>query len=370
MDSLKLSDKTVINIYFVKKEGSVQKKQVQVLRLPTTSKPRRRWLTFTAPEWLAILEVAVEVVDDLVQVCTVKDREYEATETIRLKTTLFKGCLYIGFQQRNGQYTNIVNLTLAEWREFEKHIPYMCKRFKVSEQIVDRVNKRLLERAEQETLDKAAEEADTNQNPGMAISTTDQSCMPVVLQYRWTLCSLKDGSFCAEDSSRFFLVESCRLAGEQALAAYRQDDSLKEPDIFVLVTPENKIMPDPEALVRIAYVWLLRVEMGKILSKYCQGCLTDRPGQNSHMDLGGCLDDFEPIRVYDPRYDESRRNIQNEAVSLLLLKTCEVLGIAPSVLFTEIEAWPKFSDDDIYTYSLLDNGDFGVLFNNIACCLN
>ena len=93
--------------------------------------------------------------------------------------------------------------------------------------------------------------------------------------------------------------------------------------------------------------------------------MTDRPGQKAHMDLEECLYGGSAIMVYDPRCDEARRNVQMASVSQLLIKTCEVLSIQPSVLFTEHESWSRMNDDDVYTFSLLDNRDFDELFNSI-----
>jgi hypothetical protein len=201
---------------------------------------------------------------------------------------------------------------------------------------------------------------DTVNTPHNDSDTSNTPATPGVQQFKWTLSRVSDDATLCESENWSFLYNECIRKGADALDAFKKKRDAISGDVHMVLESRRHFIHTPEDLRLMAYVYLLKNELGKISS-------IEVADQSDHTSTSyrSCLPSVASIENHNPRYFIAKKRVRDGDLVLLLNDTYKCLKLPESSIFNNPETWCPISDDDVYTCNLNDTNVYNELFDNI-----
>lgn len=305
-------------------------KYVKLLRLGNNAEKRERWINFAANTWDAIQSMGSQISAELENFDG--DEGSEKTFQVNDQTTIninkFKGLLYVGFCQKNGEFTNRINLNMDEWKKLTAELCKIRKCLHVEES-----------KAKKKRAGKALA------TPSKKKKITSEATSNIT-KYQWVIIGT-DGTVRKNNGKWFFSQDQCVQDGTSEL----QDDL----DILLIDTCTEAILP-PLDLLKLVYATVVQETAKQLARSACDGCKTDHPSQSQHMAPGGCLtEDHEKTSHY---MKDALAAIGQSQVLDLVNKVYTKLGLPIDVMFVNPVNLPDVTEADLANCFKPHNEDY------------
>jgi hypothetical protein len=245
-----LSKKTIVQICNSEYDSN---KYVKLIREAIADKTSR-WLNINSSSWCKMEVIGNNVNADITKFTNKAEFEkhYEVDNRLSLKMAWFYHILYIGVCQRNGEYMNIINLTIEEWNNLMSKMSEINAQLYSNTAVQKQTNK--TGKSETKTCIKQQKEEKNNR---------------AIQQYKWTIIG-SDGSVHKYAKLWSFNKQSCEEDGLCYIE--HENETLK-------LETRMQLLPQPVDILKMVKAYLIKERILQLGRLNCEACIVNHPSQ-------------------------------------------------------------------------------------------
>lgn len=323
-------------------------KYLKLVRLGKNAEKKERWLNFAASTWESIETTAQHITAELENFdgsgeC---EKSFEINEKTTLKISKFRGLLYVGFCQVNGDFTNRINLNTDEWKKLIAVLQKVKKMLLHVPEPIKEKKKRPRATATSQGRNKKKKKKNEK-------CTSPKPCSSSgITKYQWVILG-NDGLERDRPERWYFIEETCKQDG---IAHLENDEEI------LLIDSQTEAPPAPLDLLELVYAYLVQENAQQISVEKCHGCQTSHPSQREHMSAGGCLSEqMEKTEYY---MEDALAKVDVSQAVDIITKVYNRFDIPVDVMFIQPVNLPEVTIADLCNCYKGDNEDFYELFKS------
>lgn len=208
-------------------------KYLKLVRIGNQTK-KDRWLNFAASTWEAIDAMAQQITRELESLYGSEESEqsFEINGKNILKITKFRGLLYVGFCQVNGEFTNRININADEWKKLLSNLHRV---------------KKLVHAPAKKKRSRATTQSQMN-NKKRKRTTPEPCSSDSITKYQWVILGT-DGVEHKRSERWYFLEDIC---GEHGI------DHIENDEEILIIDSRKESLPAPLEVLELVYAYLVQ----------------------------------------------------------------------------------------------------------------